>query len=36
LDKGTLKADEFAQRPEIVASLEPIYRAMLVHGLPGG
>jgi hypothetical protein len=36
LDKGTLKAEEFAQRPEIVASREPIYRATLVHGLPAG
>jgi hypothetical protein len=36
LNKGALKAEEFAQRPEFVASREPMYRAMQVCGLPTG
>ena len=36
LDKGALKAEEFAQRPEIVVSWESFDRATLVHGMPAG
>jgi hypothetical protein len=35
-DKGALKAEQFAQRPEIVVSCEPFDRATLVYGLPAG
>jgi hypothetical protein len=36
LNKGALKAEELAQRPEFVASREPMYRATRVCGLPAG